>query len=198
MQRTHDFDLDAALQDFRRRHPLQSATVDAFLALSRERDDAFSRACRHGHFTGSALVIDRSGTRALLTHHRKLDRWLQLGGHADGDRDLGAVALKEAREESGIPELTLEPDLFDIDVHDIPVRGEEAAHLHFDARFVVRTGEEEAFVVGDESHDLAWWDIAGIARDPRIDASLRRMATRWLESSQHPGGRVLQDRRKAR
>ncbi len=181
MMQPQAFDLAAALSDFGRRHPRQLLTVDAFLTLLVEPENAFSRERRDGHFTGSALVIDRSGTRALLTHHRKLDRWLQLGGHADGDRDLGAVALKEAMEESGIPELTLEPELFDIDVHDIPARGVEPAHRHFDARFVVRTGADEVFIVGDESHDLAWWRIEDLIGDPRIDASLQRMARRWLD-----------------
>ncbi|MEO6064733.1 MAG: NUDIX hydrolase [Lysobacterales bacterium] len=181
MNQPHAFHLSAALSDFRRRHARQSATVDAFLALLGDPGDAFSRRRREGHFTGSAFVVSRDGLRVLLTQHRKLDRWLQLGGHADGNRDLAAVALREAQEESGIEELELEPELFDIDLHDIPARGEEIAHQHFDARFIVRAGENERFVVSDESHELAWWLIDDVTRDPRIDASLQRMAQRWME-----------------
>ncbi len=168
------------LEKFRQLHPQSSDTVDAFLRLLREVDDPFVRERRDGHFTGSAFVVSRDDLRVLLTHHRKLDRWLQLGGHADGDRDLAAVALREAQEESGIADLELEPDLFDIDLHDIPARGEEIAHQHFDARFIVRAGKDETFVVSDESHELAWWPIADLIGDARIDASLQRMAQRWV------------------
>jgi len=156
----------AELENFRRKHPHRSETVDAFLRLLRDVGDPFVRGRSDGHFTGSAFVVSRDGLRVLLTHHRKLDRWLQLGGHADGDRDLAAVALREAQEESGIAELEIEPELFDIDVHDIPARGEEPLHRHFDARFIVRACDNETFVVSEESHALAWWLIEDVARDP--------------------------------
>ena len=115
----------------------------------------------------------------LLTHHRKLNRWLQLGGHADGDGDLAAVALREAEEESGLSGLTLEGGIFDLDRHLIPARGEEPAHWHYDVRFVVRAGNEE-FEVSEESHSLAWKSIAEIATNATDDESLRRMAREWL------------------
>ena len=67
--------------------------------------DCCSRTQLSGHLTGSAWIVDASRTRTLLTHHRKLDKWLQLGGHADGDPDLLAVALREGREESGLTRL---------------------------------------------------------------------------------------------
>src|ERR1017187_5220435 len=70
-----------------------------------EHADCFSRKQLSGHLTGSAWIVDAGRTRTLLTHHRKLDKWLQLGGHADGDPDLRAVALREAREESGLTKL---------------------------------------------------------------------------------------------
>ena len=174
------FNLALALEYFRRRHPAQSSTVDAFLELSRDRADPFMRARREGHFTGSAFLVSRDGTRVLLTHHRKLHRWLQLGGHADGDRDLGAVAWREAREESGLADLTLAPELFDIDLHEIPARGEELLHRHFDARFIVHAGSDEAFVVSEESHELAWWPVLDVIGDSRFDPSLQRMASRWV------------------
>jgi 8-oxo-dGTP pyrophosphatase MutT (NUDIX family) len=117
----------------------------------------------------------------LLTHHRKLGLWLQLGGHADGDSDLARVALKEAEEESGLRDLALAPGIFDLDRHWIPQHREVPPHWHYDVRFVVRAyGDEEAFVVSDESHDLAWRDIAALADDPDADASVRRMARKWM------------------
>ena len=143
--------------------------------------DCCERTLRTGHFTGSAWLVSADGERVLLTHHRKLNRWLQLGGHADGDGDLANVALREAEEESGLSGLSVEPQVFDLDRHAIPARGDEPEHWHYDVRFVVHARGSEDFIVGEESHDLAWRSIAGIADDPQDDESLRRMAGKWLQ-----------------
>ena len=104
----HDFDLAAALADYRRRHPGETPVVDLFEALLADPGPVYERRRLAGHFTGSAWLVDASGQRVLLTHHRKLGRWLQLGGHADGDANLAAVALKEGEEESGLGDLVVE------------------------------------------------------------------------------------------
>ncbi len=91
--------------------------------------DCFERSCQVGHITGSAWIVNRAGDRVLLTHHRKLGRWLQPGGHSDGDPDTLEVALREAREESGLDVRALDEAIFDLDVHLIPARGHEPAHL---------------------------------------------------------------------
>ena len=171
--------LDAALADYAARWPGESAVVDEFRALLEDAHDPFVRQREAGHFTGSAWLVDRRGERVLLTHHRKLDRWLQLGGHADGDRDLAGVALKEAEEESGLTGLRVEPAIFDLDRHWIPARADVPGHWHYDARYVVHAGDDENFVVSDESHALAWREIAPIAHD--ADESMRRMAAKWLQ-----------------
>jgi len=158
-----------------------AAAAWKFREFGLQHDDCLERSCVPGHFTGSAWLVDRTAQRVLLTHHRKLDRWLQLGGHADGDGDLAGVALREAEEESGLAELVVEPEIFDLDRHVIPARGNEPEHWHYDVRFVVRATGTEAFVVGDESHALAWRDITRIASDTEADESLRRMARKWLE-----------------
>ena len=163
-----------------RQWPGEAAAAGEFLELLADPLDPFLRSRLAGHFTASAWLVDGSGARVLLTHHRKLGRWLQLGGHADGDRDLAQVALKEAGEESGLSGLRVEPEPFDLDRHWIPERGEVPGHWHYDVRYVVRTGGDEAFVVGEESLDLAWRDVAAIAGDPDADPSLRRMAEKWL------------------
>ncbi|MEO5559761.1 MAG: NUDIX hydrolase [Dokdonella sp.] len=142
--------------------------------------DAASRQRLPGHLTGSAWLVSADGQRALLTHHRKLDRWLQPGGHADGDADLARVALREAEEESGLRDLVVESAIFDIDRHRIPARGDEPDHWHYDVRYVVRATASEQFEVSDESHALAWRDIAKLATDGAIDDSVRRMASKWL------------------
>ena len=119
-----------------------------------------------------------AGDRVLLAHHRKLGRWLQPGGYSDGDADTLAVALRDAREESGLDVRALDDAIFDIDVHGIPARGREAAHFHFDVRFLVQA-EHDRFRVSDESHALAWVLAA------RLDAltneeSVLRMARKWI------------------
>lgn len=170
--------LRVALLDYGRRHG--AADAMRFVELLDTHEHAFERADLWGHFTGSSWLVDATGQRVLLTHHRKLDRWLQLGGHADGDADLARVALREAEEESGLADLIIEPLIFDIDRHRIPARGEVPEHWHYDVRYVVRANGNEDFVVSEESHALAWRDIAELAGDAALDESLRRMAHKWL------------------
>lgn len=169
------------LAGYRTRHPAEAATIDGFDELLRDPEDPFVRERLAGHFTASAWLVDGHGARVLLTHHRKLGRWLQLGGHADGDRDLARAALREASEESGLEGLRIDRRIFDLDRHWIPARGTEAGHWHYDVRFVVRASSDESFVVSDESHALAWRDVAALTADESADASVRRMARKWLE-----------------
>ena len=160
-----------------------------FAELAEEGAIAYTRDRQQGHFTGSSWLVSGDGRRVLLTHHRKLGRWLQLGGHADGDEDLARVALREAEEESGLRGLRVEPEIFDLDRHWIPQRREVPGHWHYDVRYLVRAGVDERFVVSAESHDLAWRDISVIAADPGVDPSMRRMAGKWLAKNllQEPG-----------
>jgi 8-oxo-dGTP pyrophosphatase MutT (NUDIX family) len=174
-------DLAAAFDDYARRWPGEGEAVGHFLALLADPSDPFLRERLAGHFTASSWLVAADGQRTLLTHHRKLGLWLQPGGHADGDRDLARAALREAEEESGLSGLSIAPGIFDLDRHWIPEHKGVPAHWHYDVRYVVRSGDDEAFVVSDESHALAWRDIAALARDDAADASVRRMARKWLE-----------------
>ena len=142
-------------------------------------DDALHRTCLTGHLTGSALVVDDTRTRVLLLLHAKLGRWLQPGGHADGEGHLGTVALTEAWEETGVEGLQLLGPAVDCDVHTIPERGDEPEHLHLDVRYLVLAPPDAQVRGNHESHGLRW---VGLDELPRLatDDSLVRSATKGL------------------
>jgi 8-oxo-dGTP pyrophosphatase MutT (NUDIX family) len=149
------------------------------LALLDGTPDCFLRTSFPGHFTGSALVVNADGSRVLLHHHRKLDKWLQFGGHCDGDEDVLRVAQREALEESGIAGLIVASARpFDLDIHEIPARGAEPAHDHYDIRYMLIAPEGAAHAGSEESHELRWFTAAEAEALP-IDASLRRMIAKW-------------------
>ncbi len=143
--------------------PHEAAMTAETIRFVEAHADCLQRTQLSGHLTGSAWVVDAGRTRTLLTHHRKLDKWLQLGGHADGDPDLLAVALREAREESGLTRLRpVTREIFDLDRHWIPERKAEPAHWHYDLRFMIEADPAEPLTVTNESKDLAWVEISKV------------------------------------
>ena len=156
-------------------------------AFVRGHPDCFDRSCPPGHVTGSAWIVSADHRTVLLTLHRKLGRWLQLGGHADGDPDPLRVALREAREESGIEHFSVVGDgPLDVDVHEIPAYGRDAAHLHYDVRWLLVAPAGQAVRVSDESHALRWVAVGDL--DAVLDeTSLRRMARRARTLLTPPG-----------
>ncbi len=179
--------LAEALRRYAAHWPEEAEVVRQFAQLLHDAQDPFERARLAGHFTASSWLVDRSETRVLLTHHRKLERWLQLGGHADGDRDLARVALREAEEESGLSGLRVDPEMFDLDRHWIPERKDVPGHWHYDARYVVHAEGSEDYVVSEESHDLAWRTVESIMQDASSDESMLRMARKWLNRTTRSG-----------
>ena len=169
-----------ALRRYRDQWQGDADVVAQFEDFAQTHADAFERGNPVAHFTGSAWLVSADGERVLLMHHRKLDRWLQPGGHADGDTDLARVALREAEEETGLAGLHVDGGIFDVDRHRIPARADEPEHWHYDLRYVVRASADESFVVNAESHALAWRPVDAVAADETLDASLRRMARKWL------------------
>jgi len=138
----------------------EARDVAATLALVRAEPACFSRSFfAPGHVTGSAFIVCASSGRVLLHHHRRLDAWLQMGGHDDGERDAAATALREAREESGLADLAfLSPAILDVDVHPIPAGKGEPSHLHHDVRYALVTRTPDAIRRDEaESIDLRWF-----------------------------------------
>jgi 8-oxo-dGTP pyrophosphatase MutT (NUDIX family) len=143
--------------------------------------DCLLRSCTPGHLTGSAWIVSPDRRVTLLTHHHKLDKWLQLGGHADGDMDLLAVAMREAFEESGLTELrAIQTGVFDVDRHWIPERKGEPGHYHYDLRFLIEANPAEPLRITSESKDLAWVELSEVTTlNP--EESMARMVRKTMQ-----------------
>lgn len=165
----------------------QAAARDRIVAwIDRYPLDAHRRTRLEGHLTASALVVDPARGAALLTHHRKLGRWLQLGGHCDGDAHLARAALREAIEESGIRGLRVDPEPLDVDVHAIPARGDEPEHWHLDTRFLVLAPPRSIECASEESLALRWIRPDELDALP-TDESVRRLFRRVFGSGVDAG-----------
>tara|TARA_Y100000814_G_C12299522_1_gene391272 strand:+ start:63 stop:641 length:579 start_codon:yes stop_codon:yes gene_type:complete len=182
----HRLPLLDMLKRYSSRYPDEAEMLARIRHLVESAPDCFQRTCRPGHITGSAWVLSHDRTKCLLLHHRKLDRWLQPGGHADGQTEIQQVALREAEEESGLTQLALLGDCqdlvpLDIDVHKIPARFDAAgnmtedAHEHHDIRFLVVAGANQELVLSEESHDLRWFTNQEVLQVTQEESVLRMM-----------------------
>ncbi len=164
----------AALTNWSAPDPGQDALRHAVLAFLLARPDGCQRACAPGHVTASALVVDHTGTRVLLTLHPRLGRWVQLGGHCEpGDTGIVAAAMREATEESGIGGLRIDPELAAIHVHPVTCSlGVPTRHL--DLQFLAHAPAGAEPVISDESLDLRWWPLDEV---PAEDTGLARLVS---------------------
>lgn len=150
------------------------------IAFVNDYTNCFDRELLIGHITGSAWILDKSGQFVLLTHHRKLNRWFQPGGHCDGDCDVMNVALKEALEETGVSDIQLAKEgIFDIDIHTIPERKGVPEHLHYDVRFLFRADKDLPLLITEESNDLGWIELSKV-KELNNEESMMRMVRKTL------------------
>ena len=150
------------------------------------KDNLFSRSNQEGHFTASAWVVNAQMDKVLLVHHKKLNKWLQPGGHADGSDDILAMARQEVWEETGLKNVKLGYDgIFDVDAHPIPEAPKngvmEPAHTHYDIRYLLIADENTPLAVSDESNDLSWFDLD---KAVQFNPELERMVLKTQKLSQ--------------
>lgn len=144
-------------------------------------DEFWQRTTLEGHITGSAWVLHPSGGSVLLIHHKKLDRWLQPGGHVDEtDETVAQTAFRELAEECGLSNASLlSPQLFDVDVHEIPARGNEPAHFHHDLRFIFQAETAMLDANFREVKNIRWVPLAELT-GAETEQSIRRMALKTV------------------
>lgn len=171
----------------RRHQPVdanEQAMTAATIAFVEQNPDCFERSLLIWHITGSAWIVSPDRQQVLLIHHRKLNRWLQPGGHADGDADVVAVALREAQEETGLTSVRLvesSATLFDVDIHTIPARAEVPEHLHYDIRFLFEADPEEAFGISEEIKNIQWLPLKSVITYTDSE-SIWRMAQKKMKN----------------
>jgi 8-oxo-dGTP pyrophosphatase MutT (NUDIX family) len=132
--------------------------ISPFLELLTHKD-CFQRTHLPGHITGSAWILNKERAQTLLVHHAKLNKWVQPGGHAEGEENILNVALREAEQETGLKTFKSSGKIFDIDIHLIPERKDFSEHFHYDIRFLVEADDQEQIIVSEESHDVQWVDL---------------------------------------
>jgi 8-oxo-dGTP pyrophosphatase MutT (NUDIX family) len=140
------------------------AMVDRTLEFIQSHPDCFERTLLTGHVTGSAWIVNEAFTHVLLIYHFKLSRWLQPGGHCDGHGDVLNVALKEAGEETGLTAQPKTGRIFDVDIHQIPQRGDVPARLHYDIRFLFTADMDQQLILNQqETRDIKWVPVGEVA-----------------------------------
>lgn len=154
---------------------LESKMILQTLDFVKSYPNCFSSKNLPGHITGSAFIFDKKASAVLFTHHKKLKKWLQLGGHSDGNSNIFETVLREAQEESGIKSFTYyEQEIFDVDIHPIPENKKMPAHLHFDIRFLLFPQEKTLLKISNESLDLKWIKIEEV-KNYTSEISILRM-----------------------
>jgi len=174
---------DNLLQLLENYHPKDTNELkskEKIISFVKQYKDCFERTLDIGHIVASCWLVNHDNSKALLTHHKKLNEWLQLGGHCDGNPNVLDVAIKEAQEESGILDIQpLSHSLFYIDVHRIPEYKNEKEHYHYNIVFLLQAASDKPTIVSEESYDLLWID-KNIHSLPSQEPTVKRMFDKWI------------------
>lgn len=176
--------LQKKIGEYAANHPDECESAEKILTFLSQEKRHFHREQLDGHITASAIVVNQNLTKILLTYHAKFDKWMQLGGHADGDSDTIRVAHREGYEESGLPpeEIKLfNEEIFDLDIHDIPEKGNEPAHMHYDIGYIFQAHDKVPLQISAESKDLGWKSVDELLKTDTLQSRMRRM----LEKVRH-------------
>ncbi len=174
------FTLIKQLQQYMPISDQEMSSKDKILSFIESHKDCFERTLTIGHVTASAWLLSKDKSKALLMHHARLDKWLQLGGHCDGNADVLSVAIREAQEESGIQAIVpLSRAIFDVDVHIIPATANQKEHYHYDIGFLLHVVSDEQPVANSESKELRWFS-KNYEELPEHDDAVHRKFNKWL------------------
>ncbi len=163
----HRQPLISLLQSYQTRYLDEAGFIKRAIRFIANNENCFQRELWPAHVTGSAWVVNPSRSHVLMLHHKKHDQWFQPGGHADGETDIHGVAMREAVEETGLPETAvrlLSRNIFDLDIHTIPEIADYPVHEHIDIRFLVEIDDLLPIPGNDESHQVLWIPLSQVPR----------------------------------
>lgn len=166
----------ATLREWSAPTPAQQEICGRLVRHLASTPDGMWRSSYPDHLTAGTIVLSTRGDRVLLNLHRKAGRWFAFGGHAEpDDPTLASVALREAREESGITDLAFHPVPLQLDVHEVPFCDPRGGVRHLDVRYAALAGPEAQEVVSEESLAVRWWPVDGL---PELEPSMIELISR--------------------
>lgn len=167
------------LKTYRTSYSEEEIMLIRMISFVEKHENCFERSLEIGHMTASCWVLNVQTSQVLLLFHKKLQKWLQPGGHCDGNQNIREVAEKELEEETGLRISSDDLAIFDVDIHTIPQKGEIAEHEHFDVRFLFKFDGSQTAQVNHESEGLQWVSISDLVGD-ETENSIKRMAQKSL------------------
>lgn len=181
-----NFNLTDSLKKYKPIDSVEAEHLKKIIAFINSNNNQFSRTNLLGHIVGSAYLFNEDFSKVLLTHHKFLNRWLQFGGHSDGEKNTLSVAMRETFEESGISNIKpVNGEIFDVDAHIIPEnkKKNEPEHYHYDIRFLLTTSQKN-YIVSDESTELGWFTIEEFKKIDQTESG-KRFVKKWQQLIQN-------------
>lgn len=167
---------------------------DVMVEFAENNEDAFLRTNLRSHFTASSWIVNKERTKVLLIYHNIYDSWAWTGGHADGDRDLLAVALREAKEETSVENIhPVSEDIFSLEIITVDghvKRGKYVpSHIHMNVTYLLEADENDILrIKEDENSGVGWFDMKDIASASSEKWMVEKIYTKLQEKLQLQGG----------